>query len=315
MLDKDMLGHINKTAGILGLDASTIEKDYYVTQIIHALSGIENEYFRLVFCGGTCLAKAHKVVQRMSEDVDFKIERKLAAADFSKSHMLKELKAFRLELQSKLDIPHLTATEPVVRNEGKYSRVELTYPSVFTINDNLRPHILFEFTLSNLRCDVVTRSVKTLMEENIPDLILFPDRLTLCVHIHETAIEKWVGLTRRTIAIERGYHYDDRSLIRHVYDLNAIESAEPIPDEFLMLAKDIVLNDAQQFRNQNPEYAVNPAEEINRSLDLLRTKPIWRERYQDFIENMVFNPDLAEDYDKAINVIADLSKRVIFFLH
>ena len=50
-------------------------------------------------------------------------------------------------------------------------------------------------------------------------------------HISETTgilsldastIEKWVGLTRRTIAIERGYHHDDRSLIRHVYDLNAL---------------------------------------------------------------------------------------------
>lgn len=53
--------------------------------------------------------------------------------------------------------------------------------------------------------------------------------------MHETAIEKWEGLTRRIIAIERGYHYDDPSLIRHVYDLNAIESAEPIPENFLML--------------------------------------------------------------------------------
>ncbi len=49
-------------------------------------------------------------------------------------------------------------------------------------------------------------------------------------------------------------------------------------------------------------------------VDLLRTKSLWRKRYQDFIENMVFNPDLAADYDKAINVIADLSKRVISFL-
>lgn len=314
MLDKDILREINKTVDALGLDASTIEKDYYVTQIIHALSDLENEYFRLVFCGGTCLAKAHQVVQRMSEDVDFKIEKKPATADFSKSHMLKELKAFRIELQSKLNIPHLIASEPVVRNEGKYSRIELTYPSVFTINDNLRPHILFEFTLSNIRCDVVTRSVKTLMEETIPELVLFPDRATLCVHVHETAIEKWVGLTRRIIAIERGSHHDDRSLIRHVYDLNAIELAEPIPDNFLMLAKDIVLTDAQQFKNQNPEYAANPAEEINRSLDLLLTKPIWRERYYDFIENMVFNPNLAADYDKAINVISGLSKKVISYL-
>lgn len=141
MPDNFLLNKIKETSDVLDLHESIIEKDYYVTQLIQALSGVENEYFRLVFCGGTCLAKAHRIVQRMSEDVDFKIEKKPATADFSKSHILKELKAFRLELQSKLDIPHLTATEPVVRNEGKYSRVELTYPSVFTINDNLNANL------------------------------------------------------------------------------------------------------------------------------------------------------------------------------
>ena len=52
----------------------------------------------------------------------------------------------------------------------------------------------------------------------------------------------------------------------------------------------------------------------DRSFDLLRTKPIWRERYYDFIESMVFHPDLATDYDKAINVVSGLSKKVISFL-
>ncbi|KTD69287.1 hypothetical protein Lste_2445 [Legionella steelei] len=315
MLDSSMFQYIETTANTLDLPESVIEKDYYVTQVIQSLSKIENEYFRLVFCGGTCLAKAHKVVQRMSEDVDFKIQRKSTTDGFSKSYLLKELKAFRLELQSNFAIPNLTASEPVVRNEGKYSRVEFFYPSEFTRNATLRPHILFEFTLSNIRREVVTRSVKTLMEDTFPSLSLFPQSQTHCVAVHETAIEKWVGLTRRIIAIERGYHYDDPSLIRHVYDLNAIESVEPVPDNFLMLAKEIVLTDAQQFKNQNPEYAANPVEEINRSLDLLRTKSLWRERYQDFIENMVFNPSLATDYDKAINVIADLSKKVVSYLH
>lgn len=74
------------------------------------------------------MAKAHRVVQRMSEDVDFKIQRKSTTDDFSKSHILKELKIFRLELQSKFLIPNLTASEPVVRNEGKYSRVQFTFP-------------------------------------------------------------------------------------------------------------------------------------------------------------------------------------------
>ncbi|PJD90489.1 MAG: hypothetical protein CK426_00385 [Legionella sp.] len=315
MPDNFLLNKIKETSDFLDLDESIIEKDYYVTQLIQVLSSVENECFRLVFCGGTCLAKAYRVVQRMSEDVDFKIQRKLSTADFSKSRMLKELKAFRLELQAKLDIPHLTAKEPIVRNEGKYSHVELNYQSVFTINDNLRPHILLELTLSTICSDVVTRSIKTLMEETIPELILFPDREILCVHIHETAIEKWVGLTRRIAAIDRGYHDDDRTLIRHVYDLHTIESVDPIPNNFLMLAKEVILNDAHQFKNQHPEYTDNPEEEINHSIELLRNKALWRERYEDFINDMVFNPDSAPDYDEALNVIADLSKRVISYLH
>ena len=47
----------------------------------------------------------HKVVQRTSEDVDFKFSVNL----LRKSHMLKELKAFRLELQSNFAIPNLIA--------------------------------------------------------------------------------------------------------------------------------------------------------------------------------------------------------------
>lgn len=96
------------------------EEDYYVTQVIQAIAIVENKYFRLVFCGSTCLAKAHKVVERMSKNVDFKIQKKATTIDLSKSRLLKELKAFRLELQTKLKVPNLAVSEPVVCNEGKY---------------------------------------------------------------------------------------------------------------------------------------------------------------------------------------------------
>ena len=109
----------------------------------------------LIFCEGTCLAKAHKIVQRMSEDVNFKIQRKATTNNFSKSYILKKLKAFHLELQERFTIPNLIASDPLVRNKGKYSRIDFTYPSAFILNENLRPHILFEFTLSNIRRDVV----------------------------------------------------------------------------------------------------------------------------------------------------------------
>jgi predicted nucleotidyltransferase component of viral defense system len=88
MLNETILRQINDTGELLGLDETVIEKDYYVTQVIHTLSNVENENFRLVFCGGTCLAKAYKLVQRMSEDVDFKIQLKLND-DCSKSFLKK----------------------------------------------------------------------------------------------------------------------------------------------------------------------------------------------------------------------------------
>ena len=94
MLNEKLLRLISDTGQILGLREPIIEKDYYVTQAIHALSNIENEYFRLVFCGGTCLAKAHKIVNRMSEDIDFKIQIKKMDAALSKTRLMKELKEF-----------------------------------------------------------------------------------------------------------------------------------------------------------------------------------------------------------------------------
>jgi hypothetical protein len=46
-----------------------VEKDLIVVRAIAALATIDASPFQLVFGGGTALARAHKVVRRMSEDV------------------------------------------------------------------------------------------------------------------------------------------------------------------------------------------------------------------------------------------------------
>lgn len=299
------------TRQLINLPESVIEKDYYVTQVIHALAGVESDYFRLIFCGGTCLAKAHKIVSRMSEDVDFKIQAKQMDAGVSKSRLLKELKEFRAQINSSLMLPGLITSVPVVRNEGKYSRIEMDYPSVFPVSAGLRPHILLEFTLSDVRLTVESLSVKTLIEQTLENINLFKSSFTHCVSVNETAIEKWVGLTRRLAAIERGYHADDETLIRHVYDLNAINKADRISADFYVLANAIVTNDARQFKNQHPEYSVDPSSEIQLSLSLLRHKPLWKERYQKFIEEMVYDNAPAIEYEKAIDVLERISTSVI----
>ncbi len=307
---KDLRDLIETTLLNIKLTGAVVEKDYYVTQVIHALSGIQNEYFRLVFAGGTCLAKAHRIVDRMSEDIDFKIQIK-NNQNFSRSRLIKELKEFREQIKSSLVITGLATIENVARNEGKYQRVVLKYPHTYPISPTLRPDLLLEFTLSDIRISTEDLSVKTIIEDVQQEVTLFTPPQTPCISVDETAIEKWVGLTRRVIAIERKYHPDDSALVRHIFDLNSIVKANKINTNFFTLAQDIVINDAKQFKNQHPEYSANPRAEIQESLALLRNKPIWKEHYQTFLTEMVYDSSAPIAYEEAIAIIEDLSTKVI----
>ena len=69
MLNKKSLRELVEITHLkLGIPEPIVEKDYYVSQLIHELSLIDNEYFELIFSGGTSLSKAFKIIKRMSED-------------------------------------------------------------------------------------------------------------------------------------------------------------------------------------------------------------------------------------------------------
>ncbi|HHF7367637.1 TPA: hypothetical protein ACPSKY_002775 [Legionella bozemanae] len=93
--------------------------------------------------------------------------------------------------------------------------------------------------------------------------------------------------------------------------MNAIYQANKIKADFFVLAKDIVVNDAKQFKNQQPEYYINPAEEIKLSLELLSSKPHWKERYQEFVETIVYDNKTKIEYNSALTVLEKISAKVI----
>jgi hypothetical protein len=82
------------SAGLLGnLSAVVVEKDQHITDSLRALAQIQIIHTarqkdrrkgdtkpasislatRLIFAGGTCLSKAHGLIERMSEDIDIKV--------------------------------------------------------------------------------------------------------------------------------------------------------------------------------------------------------------------------------------------------
>lgn len=57
----------------LALSPAILEKDILVTEVLRAISQIALPGLTLTFSGGTCLAKAYQLLERMSEDIDLRL--------------------------------------------------------------------------------------------------------------------------------------------------------------------------------------------------------------------------------------------------
>lgn len=59
--------------GLLPFSPAAVEKDIHISMLLYEMSQAELAESSLIFCGGTSLVKAHQAINRMSEDVDFKL--------------------------------------------------------------------------------------------------------------------------------------------------------------------------------------------------------------------------------------------------
>jgi hypothetical protein len=72
--DKPSLRDLLEVQNHFGLPSpALVEKDWYVVKALAAINSADTAPFRLVFGGGTALSRAHRLVRRMSEDIDLKI--------------------------------------------------------------------------------------------------------------------------------------------------------------------------------------------------------------------------------------------------
>jgi predicted nucleotidyltransferase component of viral defense system len=90
----DLKQEILRLSAQSGFSPRLIEKDYYLTKILHKIS--EKQIKDLVFKGGTCLNKCYLGFYRLSEDLDFVLNQDVWS--LSKSQMKKTLDDLRREL-------------------------------------------------------------------------------------------------------------------------------------------------------------------------------------------------------------------------
>lgn len=273
-------------------DLSVIEKDFYVTKAIHLVSDIGSEYLRLVFQGGTSLAKAHRLIERMSEDSDWRIQQKSGFEFLSKEQRRKHLREFRHEIVANLKKEFIIKDPVRVRNEGQFMRVDLEYESIFETSSLLRPYLQMEFFLADVKIEPITLPTTTLIQQTLGAIAGHTEKEVHCISILETAAEKWVALTRRVATMEYRQNYRDASLVRHIYDLYQIhEKGHLKDDKFYDLVTQIVQTERKQYKNHNAAYVKEPVKEIKKALYALQHDKIWQTNWNNFIKKMVYQPE------------------------
>jgi predicted nucleotidyltransferase component of viral defense system len=297
--------------GLTPLAEAILEKDLLLTQALRHLASMDSDGVGLVFCGGTCLSKAHRLIDRMSEDVDFKL---VVPEGLSRTARSKRLSQFKKRAALVFEEAgfHVPPEQIVARDENSYVAMNLLYDSRFSPVASLRPEIKVEFNARPPVLPTVPLPIRSMLAELITD---HSDEFQIeCISVDETLAEKVLSFLRRTAEMRAGRNraeYDDR-LVRHLYDVRAIvahhERLKSEPPHAYFAA--LVLGDAAQYRNQYPEFELDPVGQMREVLQALHAQPEGFERdYLQFVDELVFGESVS--FAQARLIFSQLAEQLL----
>jgi predicted nucleotidyltransferase component of viral defense system len=271
-------------ADALGLPhPGLVEKDYHVVRALQALKEVEYAGARLIFGGGTSLCRAHRLIERMSEDIDLRIASSEPLTDGGRRRfravVSESLIAAGFEFDPK-NRDHLA-----VHDGGKMFVFNLPYAQATTSVASLRPGVKVEIS----SWPILRASVQCTVSSFVAQARGVAAEVSgiQCVDVTETAADKFVALTRRIGEEQYKQLTRDRSLLRHVYDLYRIRSHVTL-DEIRPLIGTIMESDRRSRSNGFPAYADNPQKVSRDAIKLLAKDASYAEAFEGFQRDMVY---------------------------
>jgi predicted nucleotidyltransferase component of viral defense system len=303
-LSDERLRELLEVQAYFGLPSpALVEKDFHVVKALAAIAVIETKPLRLVFGGGTALSRAHRLVRRMSEDIDLRIVGDKPPGRGVLRRLRDAITQALLSAGFKFD-----PDDPAYRqsgNESRYTIYRLPYEPVATGEGALRPAIQVETAVWRLRRPAVECPVTSFVAEarrRPPEIANIS-----CVSILETAADKFVALTRRAGAEIAGLDEADPTLVRHLHDLYALREHYD-PAEVVALAHEVMRADAEAYGNQFRAYREDPVRETLRAVEGLALDPGYAGRYGEFERLMVYGAKV--EYAMCISTLRDLAGRL-----
>lgn len=281
-----------------------VEKDWHVVKALAAMSAADTAPFRLVFGGGTALSRAHRLIRRMSEDIDLKIVTDKPLTRPALRRLRDTITDALLQAGFAFDPqnPHHRESG----NASRYTLYRLPYASLAAGQGILRPEIQIETAVWPLRLPPIERPVISFLAEafNRPPEV----PAVSCVALAETVAEKFVALTRRAGAeFAQAGGPRDPALVRHVYDLHVMR-AHYDAAEVVSLACTIMVADAKAYGHQFPAYRENPIAETLRAVAGIANDPDFAKRYAAFRRDMVYGE--SPEFETALVTLTTLAGRL-----
>ena len=150
MSDKPSLQDLLEVQKHFGLPSpALVEKDWYVVKALAALVAVDAAPFRLVFGGGTALSRAHRLIRRMSEDIDLKIISDTAVTRPALRHLRDIITKALLQAGFQFDPENPRHRES--GNASRYTLYRLPYAPIMAGEGTLRPEIQIETAVWPLR--------------------------------------------------------------------------------------------------------------------------------------------------------------------
>lgn len=306
MSDKPSLQDLLEIQQHFGLPSpALVEKDWYVVKALASIAAADTKPFRLVFGGGTALSRAHRLIRRMSEDIDLRI---VGVAKPTRGQLRKLRRAITQALLSTgFAFDPGKPEHRTTKYEGRYTVYRLPYTPSAEGKGALRPEIQIETAVFPLRHPGIERPVTSFMAEGRGD----PAEVAAmeCASVPETAAEKFVALTRRAGAEFAGLREKrDPMLVRHIYDLHVVRHHYDGAG-VAALAREVMAADADLHRNDFPAYQVDPAAETLKAVEGIAADADYRTAYADFCRDMVYGDDVP-DFDTAVATLKELAQHL-----
>lgn len=285
--------------GLSVLSPSILEKDLLITDVLALLAVFDWDEIQPVFCGGTSLSKGYGLIERMSEDIDFKLVLPEDSKDWSRSHKRGQLSSLKHHLAARMREAGYGLPEEGVtaENENHYFRFDMGYASQFQLANALRPELKLDFTVNTPQMETAAVQIKPLLDKFIPWQSEAVNHQAVAVP--ETVVEKVVSFLRRTASWNEQQKLDPHRdpLVRHLYDVHQLLTKLPQDSEAMQLQQELfnktVAVDKEKFGRRNPLFGDNPGNQLEKALAQLQSSSKIEELYERYVDELVWGPKVA----------------------